>query len=74
MSKGASQDVIVGIDLGTTNSLVALCDAQGPRILGGASGSMVPSVVRYPAAAGEAMVVGAAARREATLFPRHTVS
>jgi molecular chaperone DnaK (HSP70) len=28
-----SKDVIIGIDLGTTNSLVALCDERGPRIL-----------------------------------------
>jgi hypothetical protein len=27
-------DPIVGIDLGTTNSLVAFADARGPRILG----------------------------------------
>lgn len=67
-------EVIVGIDLGTTNSLVALCDSSGPRILGGASGGMVPSVVRYPGAPGEPIVVGAVARREATLHPRHTVS
>jgi len=32
---------IVGIDLGTTNSLVAIMDLTGPRILSG----IVPSVV-----------------------------
>lgn len=68
-----SEELIVGIDLGTTNSLVAVCDAHGPRILG-AGGAMVPSVVRYPAAAGEALVVGEAAKRDATLFPVRTVS
>ena len=26
-------DLIVGIDLGTTNSLVAVADARGPRVL-----------------------------------------
>jgi len=36
-----SQSKIVGIDLGTTNSLVAVMDLTGPRILSG----IVPSVV-----------------------------
>lgn len=68
-------NVIVGIDLGTTNSLVAICDSRGPRILGDAQGnSMVPSVVRYPQAPNQPEVVGAQAKLEATLFPRHTVS
>ena len=47
-----SSDPIVGIDLGTTNSLVAYCAPSGPRVLGGADaadGCMVPSVVRYHA-------------------------
>ena len=43
-------DPIVGIDLGTTNSLVAYCFDSGPRILGGgALGAIVPSVVRFAA-------------------------
>ena len=45
-----SSDVIVGIDLGTTNSLVALCDAAGPRVLlDERDRALVPSVVRYDA-------------------------
>ncbi|XOV74172.1 MAG: Hsp70 family protein [Phycisphaerales bacterium] len=41
-------DPIIGIDLGTTNSLVAYADAKGPRILTGPDGErMLPSVVRY---------------------------
>ncbi len=37
---------IVGIDLGTTNSLVAYMDGQTPRVIAGRSGrTMVPSVV-----------------------------
>jgi molecular chaperone DnaK (HSP70) len=66
-------DPIVGIDLGTTNSLVAYCFASGPRILGGGSGgAIVPSVVRF--GAGGATVVGDAARRGRTAHPRETVS
>ena len=38
---GGSDSKIVGIDLGTTNSLVAVMDLTGPRILSG----IVPSVV-----------------------------
>src|SRR5579871_4275573 len=37
---------IIGIDLGTTNSLVAFMDLTGPRIIPGADGDkLVPSVV-----------------------------
>jgi len=38
---GESKSHIVGIDLGTTNSLVSVMDLTGPRILSG----IVPSVV-----------------------------
>ena len=38
---GHAEPRIVGIDLGTTNSLVAVMDLTGPRILSG----IVPSVV-----------------------------
>jgi molecular chaperone DnaK len=53
---------VVGIDLGTTNSLVAYMDLTGPRIIAGAGGErLVPSVV-YASPRGE-MLVGEAARR-----------
>ena len=38
---GDDQKQIVGIDLGTTNSLIAVMEPTGPRILSG----IVPSVV-----------------------------
>ena len=65
---------IVGIDLGTTNSLIAVCDARGPRTLGGASdaGDMVPSVVRFEPDGSS--VVGHDARARAVEFPRTTVA
>ncbi|MFM8673854.1 MAG: Hsp70 family protein, partial [Vulcanococcus sp.] len=57
-------DPIVGIDLGTTNSLVAFCGDAGPRVLGGgALGAMLPSVVRF--LADGSTVVGQSARRQA---------
>ena len=39
--EAAKQERVIGIDLGTTNSLVAFMDLTGPRIVG----SIVPSVV-----------------------------
>ncbi len=68
---GAS-DVIIGIDLGTTNSLVAVFDEHGPRILGDEANAMVPSAVRY-AEAGP-VVVGRSARERAVEFPRETIT
>jgi len=48
----ARSDPIVGIDLGTTNSLVAFCDARGPRVLVDRAGrALLPSVVSYASAA-----------------------
>ena len=39
---------VVGIDLGTTNSLVAFMDLTGPKVIPGSDGlPMVPSVVTY---------------------------
>lgn len=60
---------IVGIDLGTTNSLVALSDEQGPRILGG--DPILPSVVRFNP--DNSTTIGTEARDEATRFPLTTI-
>jgi molecular chaperone DnaK (HSP70) len=68
---------IVGIDLGTTNSLVAVCDAAGARVLvPDGESALVPSVVRYERgeAGGARAVVGEDARARAVEFPRTTVS
>ena len=67
---------IVGIDLGTTNSVVAVADERGARVLEGADGaSIVPSAVRYEASAeGVRAVVGADARERAVEFPMSTVT
>lgn len=71
-----SGELIVGIDLGTTNSLVALCDERGPRVLAGPEGPLLPSVVRYQddGRGGIATVVGEKAKAESVDFPLTTVS
>ncbi|MFZ9880307.1 MAG: Hsp70 family protein, partial [Phycisphaerales bacterium] len=65
-------DPIVGIDLGTTNSLVAYCFESGPRVLGGEQGAIVPSVVRF--LEGGAAEVGAGARLGRAQHAASTVS
>jgi molecular chaperone DnaK len=68
----SSSGHIVGIDLGTTNSLVAFMDLTGPRIIPGADGDkLVPSVVSI-APGGEA-VVGNPARDLLLTQPERTV-
>jgi Fe-S protein assembly chaperone HscA len=63
---------IVGIDLGTTNSLVAFMDLTGPRIIPGADGDkLVPSVVSVMPD-GE-MVVGNPARELLITQPARSV-
>ena len=54
---------VVGIDLGTTNSLVAFMQGDQPLVIPGDDGSnLVPSVVAMPAAGKDPAVVGNAAR------------
>lgn len=64
---------VIGIDLGTTNSLVAISDERGPRVLAGGAGDdpMVPSAVRYD---GAGVIVGRIALDEAPAHPRTTVT
>jgi molecular chaperone DnaK len=63
---------IVGIDLGTTNSLVAYVDAGGvPRVIPDAEGrKLLPSIVAYTPSG---VVVGEAARRQLARNPARTV-
>jgi molecular chaperone DnaK len=64
---------IVGIDLGTTNSLVAVVDAGFPGVLADAAGRrLTPSVVHV--AADGAVTVGEPARRRRALEPAQTVA
>src|ERR1700755_2490046 len=63
---------IVGIDLGTTNSLIGVMDAGFPILLADAEGErLTPSVVHFPAS-GEPLV-GRPASRMRAVDPAHTV-
>jgi len=63
---------IVGIDLGTTNSLIGIMDAGFPVLLADSEGArLTPSVVHFPAS-GEP-VVGRAASRMRVIDPAATV-
>ncbi|MBN9514876.1 MAG: Fe-S protein assembly chaperone HscA [Alphaproteobacteria bacterium] len=63
----------VGIDLGTTNSVVAIARESVPAALHDETGkALVPSVVAYPAAGG--VLVGDAARQLAGTEPKSVVS
>src|SRR6185436_1558799 len=64
---------IVGIDLGTTNSLVATVDSGIPLVIADAEGRrLTPSVVHVPAA-DAAPIVGHAANRVRVVRPAETV-
>ena len=64
---------IVGIDLGTTNSLVATVDSGIPLVIADAAGRrLTPSVVHFPAAGAEA-IVGHEANRVRVVKPAETV-
>jgi molecular chaperone DnaK len=63
---------IIGIDLGTTNSCVAVLDERGPRVLQSPEGERTtPSVVSWTPA-GE-VLVGLPARRQAITNPAQTI-
>lgn len=61
---------VVGIDLGTTQSVVAVLEGRKPRVLPDASGrATVPSIVAYTS---DGILVGQPARAQAALNPAAT--
>lgn len=63
---------IIGIDLGTTNSCVAVIEGDTPKVIENSEGARTtPSVVAYTDE-GE-ILVGAAARRQAVTNPKNTI-
>jgi molecular chaperone DnaK len=64
---------VLGIDLGTTNSVVSIMEAGEPTVLENAEGSrLTPSVVAVNPKTGERLV-GQVARRQAITNPENTV-
>jgi molecular chaperone DnaK len=76
MTADASPDtnrIVVGIDLGTTNSLAAVVTRHGPRVLRAADGAaLIPSVIAFPEEGG-APVVGSSAKARALDLPSRTI-
>jgi molecular chaperone DnaK len=63
---------IIGIDLGTTNSVVAVMEGKEPKVIVNEEGSRItPSVVAWDEK-GE-VLVGTIAKRQAVTNPEHTV-
>ena len=63
---------IIGIDLGTTNSCVAIMEGGKPKVIENSEGARTtPSIVAYMED-GE-ILVGAPAKRQAVTNPRNTV-
>ena len=64
---------IIGIDLGTTNSVVAIRDGREPRVVVNEEGQRItPSVVAF--VDGGEVAVGAVARRQAITNPQRTIA
>ncbi len=70
--KEACKPRVVGIDLGTTNSLVAHVADASPEVISGEGGPLVPSVVHY--AEGGGVLVGRPAVAKALEAPRDTLA
>jgi molecular chaperone DnaK len=61
---------IIGIDLGTTNSCVAILENNKPKVIENNEGARTtPSVVAY----GDEILVGAPAKRQAVTNPKKTI-
>ena len=62
---------IIGIDLGTTNSCVAVVENGIPKVIENSEGARTtPSIVAYAA---DEILVGASAKRQAVTNPRNTI-
>jgi len=71
-SKVAPGEYVIGIDLGTTNSCVAIMEGSTPKVLENAEGQRTtPSIVAFTA--DKQRIVGAPAKRQAVTNPENTV-
>ena len=63
---------IIGIDLGTTNSCVAVMEGNNTRVIENSEGARTtPSIVAYQD--GSEILVGASAKRQAVTNPKNTI-
>ena len=63
---------IIGIDLGTTNSCVAVMEADGPKVIENSEGDRTtPSIVAFTA--DNEVLVGQSAKRQAVTNPKNTI-
>jgi len=62
---------VIGIDLGTTNSCVAIIEAGNSKVIENSEGARTtPSIVAYTA---DEVLVGASAKRQAVTNPKNTI-
>ena len=62
---------IIGIDLGTTNSCVAIVENGNPKVIENSEGARTtPSIVAY---ANDEILVGASAKRQSVTNPKNTI-
>lgn len=72
MTEKKKSQKIIGIDLGTTNSCVAVMEGGSPKVIASAEGSRTtPSVVAFK---GGERLVGIPAKRQAVTNPQNTIS
>ncbi len=63
---------VIGIDLGTTNSCVAVMEGKEPKVIVNAEGMRItPSIVAF--AAGDEVLIGDPAKRQAVINHKNTV-
>ena len=62
---------VIGIDLGTTNSCVAVIENGSPKVIENSEGARTtPSIIAY---ANDEVLVGASAKRQAVTNPKNTI-
>lgn len=72
MTQQTKKGKIIGIDLGTTNSCVAVMEGGQPKVIANAEGTRTtPSVVAYK---GSERIVGIPAKRQAVTNPENTIT
>ena len=69
--KGEKMSKVIGVDLGTTNSCVAVIENGIPKIIENSEGARTtPSIVAY---ANDEILVGASAKRQSVTNPKNTI-